>query len=439
MLRSMFSGVSGLNAHMDKMDVIGNNISNVNTTGFKGSRATFKSMMSQRMQGASAPQDERGGTNPQEVGLGTQLGSIDKDMGQGSLQSTGRNTDLAVEGNGFFMVDDGTERYYTRAGAMDFDSDGYLVNNNNGYRLQGWEADADGAIDTNADLDDISLKQSMDANATSRVNFDGNLNKDVDVFDDGAGSVEDILNGDDDDLKRDLAEISRSINSQVYDSQGGRHNLDLRFVKTDVGEEETTWNVYGRIDDGDFVELNENDPIIFDQSGNVDEGDSIDIGVADLDELDIDGVEDLEFTLDFSNMTQQANDFTADVDTVNGYTSGDLQSFTIDGSGEITGSYDNGRSQTLGRLGLATFNNPSGLSEEGDTLYRVSNNSGPANIGTPGSGGFGEISAGTLEMSNVDLSREFTELISTQRGFQSNSKTITTSDEILQELVNLKR
>ncbi|MFO7820383.1 MAG: flagellar hook-basal body complex protein, partial [Halanaerobacter sp.] len=203
MLRSMYSGVSGMKAHMDKMDIVSNNISNVNTTGYKNSRATFKTMFSQMIQGATAPQGGRGGTNPQQIGLGTTLGSIDKDMGQGSLQSTGRNSDLAVEGSGFFVVNNGNSRRYTKAGSLSKDKDGYLVNSSTGYRVKGWQADENGEVDTNGELEDMTFKESMPAQATDEVSYAGNLN---------ASAEEDE---------------TWSTSFESFDSQGTEHAVDL--------------------------------------------------------------------------------------------------------------------------------------------------------------------------------------------------------------------
>src|SRR6056297_3378396 len=157
MMRSMYAGVSGLKVHQTKMDVIGNNISNVNTTGFKGSRATFKSMMSQLMAASKAPQGGRGGVNPQQVGLGVSVGSIDSNMQQGNLQSTGMGTDLAIQGNGFFVANDGQQDYYTRAGALSLDENGNLTNSSNGYVMKGWMADDSGNINTNEAMEGIQI------------------------------------------------------------------------------------------------------------------------------------------------------------------------------------------------------------------------------------------------------------------------------------------
>lgn len=404
----MYAGVSGMQAHMDKMDIVGNNISNVNTTGYKSSRATFKTMLSQTIQGASAPQDDRGGTNPKQIGLGTTLGSIDKDMGQGNLKSTGRNTDLAIQGNGFFVLNDGGANKYTRSGSMSFDKDGYLVNSTNGYRLQGWQADASGNVDTNGELEDITLKQNMDANATTEVTYAGNL--------DGNAAEDD----------------TRTTTMNVYDSQGSEHTVELDFTKNSNPNE---WSYeVTNVSDSDNVD-DDSGTLEFDSDGNVTAG-----GTSTL-EFDPagGGGDGQQVTLDFTQMTQQAGDMTADVDTIDGYQSGSLEKFSIGQSGEITGFYDNGKRQTVGQVAVADFNNPGGLNEDSDTMFSTSNNSGPAQIGSPNTGGFGSLSAGTLEMSNVDLSRQFSEMITTQRGFQANSKTISTSDKILQQLVNLKR
>ncbi|MCK8823546.1 flagellar hook protein FlgE [Fuchsiella alkaliacetigena] len=504
MMRSMFAGVSGLKAHQDKMDVVGNNISNVNTVGYKGSRANFSELLSQTLQGASAPQDGRGGTNPQQIGLGTQLASIDTNMTQGSTQSTGQMTDVAVEGEGFLIVNDGQQNFYTRAGALDFDEEGYLVNSSNGYRVQGWLADDDGEIqNTSADnLEEITLEESMDAEATRNVSYDGNLDSseendldlsanqiegdnntyDIEVergddfnewdltftnvddpsedetvtvtvdidengveeFDVPDGEIIDGIEFDDEDGDYWLdgyenVDISyesnarRSIDSNVFDSQGNEHSLGYDLVKTDYNE----WTVANLSLDGDTLEDEEWDSefaLNFNSDGKLEGNQVMDI------EIDMSGtVSDLEIGMDFSRLTQFASDMSADTRNVDGYTDGSLEDFTIDGSGTITGSYDNGYNRRLASIGTATFSNPGGLSREGDTLFSVSNNSGDPRIGMPGTGGRGMISPGALEMSNADLSEEFTEMITTQRGFQSNSQTITTTDEMLQTLVNLKR
>ncbi|WP_017727317.1 flagellar basal body rod protein FlgG [Halalkalibacterium ligniniphilum] len=266
MLRSMYSGIAGMRNFQTKLDVIGNNIANVNTFGYKKGRTTFQDMVSQQIAGASAPGAGRGGVNPRQVGLGMQLASIDTIHTQGSLQNTNRELDLGISGNGYFQVQDGGTTYYTRAGNFYLDQNGAIVNSN-GLFLQG----VNGNITIPATAQSFSIGQ------------------------DGV----------------------------------------VRYISGEGANE------------GELV-------------------------VAD----------------------------------------------TIE---------------------LAYFANPEGLTKEGTNLYQVSANSGPAQTATPGNNGTGVLVAGTLEMSNVDLSEEFTEMIVAQRGFQANTRIITTSDEILQELVNLKR
>lgn len=410
----MYSGVSGLKVHQNQMDVIGNNISNVNTTGFKGSRVTFKEMLNQTLSGASSPQEGRGGTNPNQIGLGVQLGSIDTNMGQGSLQSTGKMTDMAIQGNGFFIVNDGSQNYYTRAGNIDFDEEGYLVNTANGNRVQGWTADENGDFaGLNVDnMGDIDFDQTMDANATENIITDGNLDA---SFNNGESAI---------------------ISTSIFDSLGFEHDVNMSLEKTG----DTTWQI-----ENTEMTIGGNNPTItsaadphlleFDADGRIINGQNLEI------EYDPgNGATNPQtVSLDFSRLSQFSGDSTADVRTVDGYGEGELKDFTLNDEGVIIGSYDNGYNKDLARLGLANFANPAGLQKEGDTMFTSSNNSGDPQVGAAGVGGRGTITSGTLEMSNVDLAEQFTKMITSQRGFQANSKMITTSDEMLQGLVNIKR
>ncbi len=413
MIRSMYSGVSGLKVHQNQMDVIGNNISNVNTTGFKGSRVTFKEMLNQTLSGASSPQEGRGGTNPKQIGLGVQLGSIDTNMGQGSLQSTGKMTDMAIQGNGFFIVNDGSENYYTRAGNIDFDEEGYLVNTANGNRVQGWTANEDGDFSglTVDNMGDIDFDQTMDANASSNITTDGNL--------DASSAIGD----------------TEIISTSIFDSLGFEHDVNLELEKRGTNE----W----RLLNSNSVDINGNFPsntgdfphiITFDSDGIITGGQNLDVTFDPGT-----GANTQTVNLDFSRLSQFAGDSTADVRTVDGYGEGELKDFTLNEEGVIIGSYDNGYNKDLARIGLANFANPAGLQKSGDTMFSASNNSGDPQVGAAGVGGRGTISSGTLEMSNVDLAEQFTKMITSQRGFQANSKMITTSDEMLQGLVNMKR
>lgn len=405
MMRSMYAGVSGLKAHQTRMDVIGNNIANVNTAGFKASRVTFKEMLSQTLSGAKAPQGNRGGMNPQQVGLGVSLGSIDTNLVQGNLQSTGLGTDLAIQGNGFFVVNNGTQNFYTRAGALTLDENGNLVNASNGYIMQGWMA-TNGIINTNSPLTGIRIPigDTMAPQASTEAVFAGNLN---------AADPEDW-----------------TATIDIYDSQGEKHTLTLNFNPTKTHNE---WKWTASIDGASLSR--KTGTIIFSGDGKVDtvKGDTFNINFNN-------GTDQITgFRLDLSAVTQMAGDNTLDGLYADGYSMGSLESFSIDNAGVITGSYSNGLTKAIGQIAIANFSNAGGLTRVGDTLFAESQNSGIAQIGAAGTAGRGKISAGTLEMSNVDLAEQFTDMITTQRGFQANSRIISTTDEMLQDLVNLKR
>lgn len=292
MMRSLYSAISGLKNHQVKMDVIGNNTANVNTTGFKKSTVNFNTMLSQTLKGASAPTANQGGTNAIQVGLGAQLGSIDQMMGQGSAQSTGKATDMMLQGSGFFVLNNNGETAYTRAGGFGFDKEGYLVDPASGARVQGYTWGAD----------------------------------------------------------------------------------------------DTTAPVWSGAGYGDL---------------------KIELG-----------------------------------DPMPGTPTHELTSFSIDQTGVITGVYSDGNTSLthkIGQIAVAKFPNDAGLTTVGGNFYAESNNSGTADVGAAGDSGRGTIVPGAVEMSNVDLAQEFTDMIVTQRGYQANSRIITVSDSLLQELIDLKR
>ena len=405
MMRSLFSGVSGLKNHQTRMDVIGNNIANVNTVAFKAGRVNFEDILSQTVEGARSPQaGGMGGVNPKQVGLGMGISSIDTLFTPGSLQSTDNPTDFAVQGEGFFIVSDGSQVYYTRDGAFKTSADGALVNSN-GFRLQGWMADTDGNIDSTQALQNIIIPvgAQMKPKATTEIGFEGNLDANA-----AAGS-----------------EWITSV--QVYDSLGNPHNLTVTFEKTATANQ-WTWNtdLDGTSGDSGTIE--------FDTDGTVLSGGS---GSASFN--NITGAEDITLDIDFSQLTQFGGNPTAYINFQDGYEAGSLDMVSTDSGGVLTGIFTNGQSKALAQIALATFSNPGGLLKEGGNLYQISNNSGLPNIGTADSGGRGSIAVGALEMSNVDLAQEFTNMIVTQRGFQANSRVITTSDEMLQDLINIKR
>ncbi len=406
MMRSMFSAVSGLKTHQIRMDVIGNNIANVNTIGFKTGRVNFQEMFSQTMRGASAPTGEGGGTNPQQVGLGVSLSSVDTIQGQGNLQSTAKTTDLAIQGNGFFVVEDSGTRLFTRAGMFDLDSQGNLVDQG-GRRVQGWMATNGvfGSKDT-ATMSNISVPvgQVIQATPTTEVEWGHNLD---------AGAATGFI---------------RTTSVDVLDSLGRSHSITVAFEKTAVPNQ-WTWTASGPA----FTPGTDSGTLTFNTDG------SFDAATGGPPSFTPVGAEPLSVTWNFSRVTQNGGESTLEFIDRNGSPMGTLGKITIDGEGVITGTYSNGESQQIGQLCVANFANPGGLLRIGDNLYVSSNNSGPEQIGEAGTGGRGDIKPSALEMSNVDLAEEFTSMIVTQRGFQANSRVITASDEMLQDLVNLKR
>jgi len=463
MMRSLYSGVAGLQNHQTRMDVLGNNIANVNTTGFKKGRANFQDMLYQVMSGAARPTEEVGGVNPKEIGLGMSIASIDTIHTQGAFQTTGVMTDLAISGNGFFVLGKGDTTMYTRAGAFGLDADGRLVNPGNGYRVQGWNAELINGVEvlnTSGALQDliIPVGSKDPARATEQVFLACNLDKRIPEIPEGA-AAETIRAG------------TWRVEEKIYDSFGEEHTMRVEFTR--VPGQTNQWQGTVTIDPAAAVPTNpgvgltpegqqgstfivEFDNLgtlsrLLDSQGNpsAEEGIlAVSVG------FDVAGATPGEdgapvrqtFALNLgvagsvrNTVTQFAETSSTKVFEQDGYGMGYLENFKIDQSGVITAVYSNGSTRTLGQVALATFTNPGGLEKAGETNFLESNNSGMANIGPSGIAGKGKIIAGTLEMSNVDLAEQFTDMIVTQRGFQANSKTIQTSDQMLQELLSLKR
>lgn len=573
MMRSIFAGVSGSRNHQARLDVIGNNIANVNTIGYKSSRMTFQEAFAQTIRSGSSPiSGKTGGRNPAQVGLGNLIRSIDVDMTQGGLEGTDKPTDLAIDGDGFFVVSDGVATKYTRDGSFNLDGEGYLVCPGSGYKVLGWMA-TNGKIDKSQPLEPIRLQlgESMTAQATDLVRYRGNLDAEssdfytleslgiavevaevlnqvaanaasvsgadaqavVNAVTDARGDidadmqelitaangaftdpsappdsvitairdriadtsaplaypgvaeavadacekvadsvpgataqdivqflakiqttvadvgqaavsaansvdssaspdkVEDAVAGVLDSVNVSLAAAQAtpsewSTQTEVYDSQGVKHELHLVFTK--IENNRWAWKAVSDGATGEGI-------IRFRTDGSCDR-DSM------LQRVTIDprnGAEIINITVDFSSVSQFGADSSVTDAVVNGFPSGTLESFKIDPDGTVTGIYSNQQNEVLGQIVLAKFTNPAGLSRDGNNLYSQTPNSGTPNIGAPGDSGRGSIMSNMVEMSNVDLAREFTDLIITLRGFQANARLITTAEEMLQELIQLKR
>jgi flagellar hook protein FlgE len=406
MMRSMFSAISGLKNHQTFMDVVGNNIANVNTTGFKQSRVTFQDILSQTVHGANGPQGGRGGVNAAQVGLGVLISGIDTIQSQGTLQSTGKSTDMAIQGDGYFVMSDGKQDFYTRDGAFDLALDGTLASASSGLHVVGWQADPiTGLINTTLPPANISVPigAGMTGKASTTLTVGGNLDSNNLG---GAGNAV-------------------TLSATVYDAQGNALPITLTAVKQAAPD---SWQVTAT---GSGATGTTN--IVFSGSGKVATGGTGTITVT----LTNGATTPQSISLDLSTVTQLAavSDLSSNTD---GASAGSLTTFTVGQAGDVTGVYSNGYKQPLGQIALASFSNPSGLMKAGGNLFTSSANSGTANIGTPDSAGRGQIATGFLEGSNVDLAQQFTNMIMAERGFQANSKVITTSDEILQDLVNLK-
>jgi flagellar hook protein FlgE len=420
MLRSLFSAISGLQAHQTKMDTVGNNIANVNTVGFKSSTTVFEDTLSQVLRNGSAPTATAGGTNPAQVGLGVKVAEITTNFSQGSTQSTGRSSDFMISGDGFFVTKSGNQQLYTRAGSFDFDGTGRLVTPD-GNLLQGWMA-TNGAVNTNGPIGDLSVPfgQSLKPVASSAGEVTGNLNS----------------------ATAATTPVVPVVTQQtMYDPLGAAHQITYTFTPTATPNQ---WTVSVASGATALTTTPAAVTVNFDPTASATSGKIIPAAAQKFtfDASAINAAWTGPVSADLSQMTQYGAPTTAIANSpVNGGGSaqGTLESFSLGNDGSITGVYSNGLRQVIGQLALANFANPSGLTKAGNSSYVVGDNSGTARIGVAGTGGRGSLTAGALEMSNVDLAQEFTGLIIAQRGFQANSKVITTSDQILQDLVQMKQ
>lgn len=579
MLQAMFSGVSGLQAHQTRMSVIGNNIANVNTIGFKAGRASFQDQLSQTLRSASSPKGAgTGGLNFSQVGLGVTLGAIDSIQTQGNLQSTGKSTDLAIQGAGFFVVSDGKNMYYTRDGSFDLDSSGALVNTATGMKLLGYQADANGNIDNSTPInqdtviripvgtlsnakqtENIAFSGNLNASSalnSTKVDFTGNLNQAAAANDTlqtiqtvydalgnahtisitfsnpdptpsgfgvpaGATAAWDVLvkvdgntiydstagksriyftgsgwefadtgtgtslggaihldggtssnsaakvpgtNGASDfSVDLNLGALTNAASSstitgtpdgqaggspywgtsiRVFDSLGVGHVIAFRYTHVPLGTGGPTnatarWEWTASENGVQIASSSDpgNSALFFDNTGKLVGGATQTITITPVNG----SVSPFTVKIDNSGLGQLAADSTATAISQDGYAVGTLQSFAISADGLVTGVFSSGLSRVFGQIAIASFSNAGGLEKLGNNLYRESANSGTAQVGVPNQGGRGKVSPGFLEMSNVDLSNEFANMIITERGFQANTRIISVVDSLLQDVINIKR
>ncbi len=451
-MRSMYSGVSGLRVHQTKMDVISNNIANINTVGFKRASVSFKDSFSQTLSSATSANADRGGINPQQIGMGANVASIVNVMGQGAAQRTDYGSDLMIDGDGFFIVQDATGFAFTRAGVFEVDAAGNLVDPN-GYKVCGWKAveDPDNPGQQKVIKDTVTPINIYEgdnlyspAKQTTSIEFTGNFNQ--------------------------TTNPTQKNTMSFYDSQGNKYTINVQFEKSAANPNEWTVSlptVATPVADSVEVTVNGDKKMYlpnlkldgtlqFGTDGKLQavtgtnanaNATSLDLKGIDLTKLvdengnlaNLGGVVG-DINIDFSTVTQFNSKVTVTSETKDGNTAGNMKGYTIDANGIIRGTYSNGETKILAQLALANFKNPAGLEKAGNNLFKETSNSSEFDgIGSEASALGSKLQSGALEMSNVDLSYEFSEMITTQRGFQANSRIITTSDEMIQELVNLKR
>ncbi len=538
MMRSLFSGVAGLKTHQTKMDVIGNNIANVNTVAYKSQNVTFQELMYQTTQNASAANAAtgRGGVNAKQIGLGVQTGAINANITtSGASQSTGNPFDIQIKGDSFFIVSDGANNYFTRAGAFYVDGAGNLAMTSNGYTVMGWQTDPND--NTNIIKDTVSALRIMSPEnrtsapeQTTKAYFSGIIDKNstqlsstegvisnISVYDnlgysyvvktsiktakDGSGvPIEGLYeisptqivakkDGKDVDLLRESAEAIAKADPEAYHTtdpaSAAKSEITITLGGTDwscrawyegEGTDPEKWTLKY-----EYYNPNDTDPqstyLKYDTQTGEFQGYATTDEIADPNfkysskrilGLNIDGLDGFHETTPANQQDDEGNiigggnnvDIVLDTSTMfdNKGTStikaqagdykgnnagrkvGEMSGVAIAQDGKITATYDNGTSKILGQIAVANFANPSGLEKKGDNLYVSTPNSGAFDgIGDDITSGSGAMSTGVLEMSNVDLSAEFTDMITTQRGFQANSRIITVSDSMLEELTNLKR
>jgi len=391
MLRSLYSGISGLRAEQTMLDVTSNNIANVNTVGFKSSSVQFEDALSQMVSAAGLATTAKAGTNPNQVGLGVRVAGVRTNLTEGAQTSTGVNLDAMISGDGYFVTTQGSQTLYTRNGSFHWDSEGRLATAD-GSLVQGWPA-VNGTVSTGGKPSTLTLPAGTVAPAvtTTKATMAGNLPSDA---------VKDTA------LQRDIT---------VFDKDGKAQQLTADFTANGDG----TWSYT-------LTHGATTTPKATLTTGSA--------AVGGTTSATVDGI-----SVALSGMSGYAGLSTPAFSHQDGTAAGTLLSVVMGGDGTLSGTFSNGATVAIARLAVGTFTNPEGLEKAGNSSLTETLNSGSVRLGTAGQDGYGTVVAGALEASNVDLSQEFTNLIVAQRGFQANARIITTSDDILQELMQLKR
>ncbi|MCR5303991.1 MAG: flagellar hook-basal body complex protein [Lachnospiraceae bacterium] len=458
MMRSLYSGVAGLRTHQTRMDVIGNNIANVNTTAYKTQSMSFADLLYQNVHSSTGATAVKGGTNARQIGLGTMTGSISTAITkQGAAQTTNNPFDLMINGDNFFIVNNGKQNFFTRDGSFNVDAAGNLVMNSNGYIVQGWQANADGTI-TKAAVSNLQIMKkeflTSDASATTSGRVTGIVDRTDPNIASAAGKTVSVPLYS---SKGETYSVVFSISAmEDYNSSDGRTSEEGYYAAHDWKLLDSDGNEIAKIDSSSLG--GSEDYTVLSYSASTGEfqyvgnsgtkGVNVNFAGLSLPDGDTLGGGGQTVSIDFSESVMYGNDGISTVAGAKGnsngenagWAKGDMSGISISTAGIITAQYTNGETRVLGQIATAQFKNPAGLEKAGDNLYTTSLNSGEFDgTGVDITAGGGSIVSGYLEMSNVDMSDEFTSMITTQRGFQANSKVITTSDSMLEILRDLKR
>ncbi|HXQ58557.1 MAG TPA: flagellar hook-basal body complex protein [Acidimicrobiales bacterium] len=431
MEQSLIAAVSGIEANQTYLNVIGNNIANSDTTGYKAENPVFTDLLAEQIAGASAPsKGQSAGIDPIAVGSGVRVGAVTNDQSQGAIQQTNQPTDVAIQGAGFLVAVQTGQQFYTRAGNLTLDANGDLATPT-GALIQGWEATGQGVIDTNAPVGPVNIPagQVMSAAATSTFSMNGNL-----PAWSGSGTppvVTTTLNG--------------------FDSLGNTIPVTLTF--TAKAGTANTWTLQGTVPNGTgttnlwtttpTITFNPTSGQIGSISGvtaNSDGSYNVPVGTMPPGSFPSGDTWAVIFPPpgSLTAVTQFGGEQTAQLQSQNGNSAGTLESYSVGGDGIISGAFSNGLTEPIAQLALANFSNPTGLIDDGNLMYSASANSGQPSIGTAGTGGRGTLLGGALESSNVDLATELTDMIQAQEAYQADTKVVSTTSTALQALVQMQ-